>query len=110
MTRLSTRCGDRRPKSANARSRGSMERLGSFPKKQILTREQAKFIIWCLTYDRIEQRAKGSRYHTYGLLTKLAKTFGVTPECIVQIDKRRIWRSINRPKPKQLFFIEGDPK
>jgi hypothetical protein len=86
------------------------KRLGSFPKKQILTREQAKFIIWCLTYDRIEQRAKGSRYHTYGLLTKLAKRFGVTPECIVQIDKRRIWRGINRPKPKQLFFIEGDPK
>ena len=83
------------------------KRLGSFPKKQILTREQAKFIIWCLTYDRIKQRAKGSRYHTYGLLTKLAKTFGVTPECIVQIDKRRIWRSINRPKPKQQFFIKG---
>jgi len=78
----------------------------AFRKKQILTREQAKFIIWCLTYDRIKQRAKGSRYHTYGLLTKLAKTFGVTPECIVQIDKRRIWRSINRPKPKQHFFIE----
>jgi hypothetical protein len=80
--------------------------LGSFPKKQILTREQAKFIIWCLTYDRIKQRAKGSRYHTYGLLTKLAKTFGVTPECIVQIDRRRIWRCINRPKPKQLFFAK----
>jgi hypothetical protein len=47
---------------------------------------------------------------SYGLLTKLAKTFGVTRECIVQIDRRRIWRSINRPKPKQQFFIEGDPK
>jgi hypothetical protein len=83
-------------------SRKRWKRLGSFPKKQILTREQAKFIIWCLTYDRVEQRAKGSRYHTYGLLTKLAKTFGVTPECIVQINKRRTWRSINWPKPKQL--------
>ena len=54
----------------------------------------------------IKQKAKGSRYHSYGLLTKLAKTFGVTRECIVQIDRRRIWRSINRPKPKQQFFIE----
>jgi hypothetical protein len=83
---------------------------GTFPKKQILTREQARFIIYCLAYDRIEQKARGSRYHSYGLLTKLAKTFGVTRECIVQIDRRRIWRSINRPKPKQQFFIEGDPK
>jgi hypothetical protein len=80
--------------------------LGSFPKKQILTREQARFIIWCLTYDRIQQKAGGSRYHSYGLLTRLAKTFGVTRECIVQIDRRRIWRSINRPKPKQLFFAK----
>jgi hypothetical protein len=83
---------------------------GTFPKKQILTREQARFIIYCLTYDRIEQKARRCRYHSYGLLTRLAKTFGVTRECIVQIDRRRIWRSINRPKPKQLFFIEGDPK
>jgi hypothetical protein len=36
------------------------------------------------------------------LLTKLAKTFGVTRECIVQINKRRTWRCINWPKPKQL--------
>jgi hypothetical protein len=63
---------------------------GTFPKKQILTREQARFIIYCLAYDRIEQKARGSRYHSYGLLTKLAKTFGVTRECIVQIDRRRI--------------------
>ena len=84
--------------------------MGSFPKKQILTREQARFIIWCLAYDRIEQRRKGSRYHSYGLLTRLGKTFGVSRECIVQINKRRTWRSINRPKPKQRFFIEGDPK
>jgi hypothetical protein len=80
--------------------------LGSFPKKQILTREQARFIIWCLTYDRIQQKASGSRYHSYRLLTRLAKTFGVTRECIVQIDRRRIWRSIIRPKPKQLFFAK----
>ena len=79
---------------------------GTFPKKQILTREQARFIIYCLAYDRIQQKARGSRYHSYGLLTKLAKTFGVTRECIVQIDRRRIWRSINRPKPKQLFFAK----
>jgi hypothetical protein len=83
---------------------------GNFPKKQILTREQARFIIYCLAYDRIKQKATRSRYHSYGLLTRLAKRFGVTRECIVQIDRRRIWRSINRPKPKQLFFIEGDPK
>jgi len=59
-----------------------------------------------LAYDRIKQKAKGSRYHTYGLLTKLAKRFGVTRACIVQIDQRRIWRSFNRPKPKQQFSIE----
>jgi len=79
---------------------------GTFPKKQILTREQARFIIYCLAFDHIKQKAKGSRYHSYGLLTRLAKTFGVTRECIVQIDRRRIWRSINRPKPKQLFFAK----
>jgi hypothetical protein len=82
------------------------KQLASFPKKQILTREQARFIIWCLTYDRIQQKAGGFRYHSYGLLTKLAKTFGVTRECIVQINKRRTWRNINRPKPKQLFFAK----
>jgi hypothetical protein len=80
--------------------------LGSFPKKQILTREQARFIVYCLSYDRIQQKVRGSRYHSYGLLTKLAKTFGVTRECIVQIDRRRIWRSIRQPKPKQLFFAK----
>jgi hypothetical protein len=79
--------------------------LGSFPKKQILTREQAKFIVYCLAYDRIKQKAKGSRYHSYGLIMKLAKTFRVTPECIRQIDKRRIWLSINRPK--QQYFHRG---
>jgi hypothetical protein len=97
-----SRCAD-----ANQRSDG--KRLGSFPKKQILKRVQARFIIWCLTYDRIQQRASGSRYHSYGLLTRLAKRFGVTRECIVQIDKRRTWRGINRPKRKQLLFIERDP-
>jgi hypothetical protein len=74
-------------------------------KKQILTREQARFIIYCLAYDRIKQKAEGSRYHTYGLVAKLAKTFRVSRECVRQIDKRRNWRGINRPKPKQ-FFIE----
>jgi hypothetical protein len=78
--------------------------LGSFPKKQILTREQARFIIYCLVYDRIQQKGKGSRYHSYGLVAKLAKTFGVSRECVRQIDKRRNWRSINRPKKQ--FFIE----
>jgi hypothetical protein len=70
----------------------AMESLGkgTFLKKQILTREQARFVIYCLAYDRIKQKARGSRYHSYGLLTKLAKTFGVTRECIVQIDLRRI--------------------
>ena len=75
-----------------------------------LTREQARFIIWCLAYDRIQQKARGSSYHSYGLIKKLAKKFGVSRECIVQINKRRTWRSINRPKPKQQFFIEGNPK
>jgi hypothetical protein len=84
--------------------------LGSFPKKQILTREQARFVIWCLAYDRIQQKAEGSRYHTYGLVAKLAKRFGVSRECVRQINKRRTWRSINWPRPKQLFFIEADPK
>jgi hypothetical protein len=79
---------------------------GTFPRKRILTREQARFIVYCLALDRIKQKAKGSRYHSYGLLTRLAKTFGVTRDCIVQIDLRRIWRSINRPKPKQLFFAK----
>jgi hypothetical protein len=72
-----------------------------------LTREQARFIIWCLAYDRIQQKARGSSYHSYGLIKKLAKKFGVSRECIVQINKRRTWRSINRPKPKQQFFIKG---
>ena len=68
----------------------------------ILTREQARFIIWCLAYDRIQQKARGSSYHSYGLIKKLARKFGVSRECIVQINKRRTWRSINWPKPKQL--------
>jgi hypothetical protein len=72
---------------------------------RILTREQARFIIYCLAYDRIKQRAAGSTRHTYGLLTKLAETFKVSRECIVQIDRRRTWRSINIPKPKQHFFV-----
>jgi len=67
-----------------------------------LSREQARFIIWCLAYDRIQQKARGSSYHSYGLIKKLAKKFGVSRECIVQINKRRTWRSINWPKPKQL--------
>jgi hypothetical protein len=71
-----------------------------------LTREQARFIIWCLAYDRIQRKANGLKNHSYGLLTKLGKTFGVTRECIVQINKRRTWRSIYWPKPKQLFFAK----
>jgi hypothetical protein len=93
---------------ADANQRSDGKRLGSFPKKQILTREQARFIIWCLTYDRIQQKAEGSRYHTSGLVARLAKTFGVSRECVRQIDKRRTWRSINRPKPKQLFLDRGN--
>lgn len=67
-----------------------------------LTREQARFIIWCLAYDRMQRKANGFKNHRYGLLTKLGKKFGVSRECIVQINKRRTWRSINWPKPKQL--------
>jgi hypothetical protein len=81
--------------------------LGSFPKKQILRREQAKFIIYCLTYDRIIRQANGYKTRTHGLAARLAERFGVTVACIHEIAKRRIWRSINRPKPKWFF---RDPK
>jgi hypothetical protein len=66
----------------------------------ILTREQARFIIWCLAYDRMQRKANGFKNHRYGLLTKLGKKFGVSRECIVQINKRRTWRSINWPETK----------
>ena len=50
----------------------------------------------------MQRKANGFKNHRYGLLTKLGKKFGVSRECIVQINKRRTWRSINWPKPKQL--------
>jgi hypothetical protein len=72
--------------------------LGTFPHNRILTREQARFIVYRLAYDRIQQKAKGARYHSCGLIVKLARTFRVSVECIHQIKKRRTWRRINRPR------------
>jgi hypothetical protein len=69
---------------------------------RILTREQARFIIWCLAYDRMQRRAAGFKYHTKGLAPKLAKTFGVSVQCIWQIALHRTWRSIRRPKPNEV--------
>jgi hypothetical protein len=68
-----------------------------------LTREQARFIIWCLAYDRLQRKAQGSRYHTRGLIPKLARKFGVTVQCIYQIKLHRNWREIHWPHPKQHF-------
>lgn len=76
-----------------------------FPPNQKLTREQARFIVYVLTYDLAMRRKRGFRGRTRGLMPRLAKKFGVSRECIVQIAKRRTWRKLHA-RPKRHLLID----
>jgi hypothetical protein len=75
------------------------------PDNRKLTREQARFIVYVLTYDLVMRKKRGFKIRSRGIHVRLARKFNVSTECIIQIAKRRTWRKL-RCQPKRHLLID----